>query len=145
MEHANADNRMQPEAPLIYRTKLPVRIWHWINAFSIFVMLMSGMSIFNAHPASTGASTGELRPAVAGDRQPRRPRLRQPARPGTAGRPAGRLVRRRAGISAAADHPSHYDLAGGREWHFFFAWVLAISATLFLLYAAFAALARSCA
>jgi hypothetical protein len=60
MEHANADNRMQPEAPLIYRTKLPVRIWHWINAFSIFVMLMSGMSIFNAHPASTGASTANF-------------------------------------------------------------------------------------
>ena len=37
-------------SPLIYRTKLPVRIWHWINALSIFVMLMSGMMIFNAHP-----------------------------------------------------------------------------------------------
>jgi Ni,Fe-hydrogenase I cytochrome b subunit len=39
-----------PPSPLVYRTRLPIRLWHWLNALCIFVMLMSGMMIFNAHP-----------------------------------------------------------------------------------------------
>ena len=35
---------------VVYRHRLATRIWHWINALTIFVMLMSGMMIFNAHP-----------------------------------------------------------------------------------------------
>ena len=31
-------------------TGWPVRIWHWVNALTVFVMLMSGLMIFNAHP-----------------------------------------------------------------------------------------------
>jgi thiosulfate reductase cytochrome b subunit len=34
----------------IYRHRLPVRIMHWINAVSFFLMLMSGLTVFNAHP-----------------------------------------------------------------------------------------------
>src|SRR5206468_2138511 len=43
-----------PPAPLprriAYRHRLPTRLWHWINALTVFVMLMSGLMIFNAHP-----------------------------------------------------------------------------------------------
>ena len=39
-----------PDPAVIYRTRLPVRLWHWTNAVTVFVMLMSGMMIFNAHP-----------------------------------------------------------------------------------------------
>jgi hypothetical protein len=35
---------------LVRRHRLSTRIWHWINAFTVFVMLMSGLMIFNAHP-----------------------------------------------------------------------------------------------
>src|SRR3954470_15946627 len=35
---------------LVRRHRLSTRIWHWINALAIFVMLMSGLMIFNAHP-----------------------------------------------------------------------------------------------
>src|ERR1700761_8055268 len=35
---------------LVRRHRLSTRLWHWVNAFTIFVMLMSGMMIFNAHP-----------------------------------------------------------------------------------------------
>src|SRR5438067_12888491 len=38
------------ERPLFYRHRLPVRIMHWINVVSFFLMLMSGLGIFNAHP-----------------------------------------------------------------------------------------------
>ena len=34
-----------------YRHKLPVRIMHWTNAVVLLIMLMSGLQIFNAHPA----------------------------------------------------------------------------------------------
>ena len=35
---------------VVYRHRTATRIWHWINALSVFVMLMSGLMIFNAHP-----------------------------------------------------------------------------------------------
>ena len=35
---------------VVYRHRLPTRIWHWLNALVILVMLMSGLMIFNAHP-----------------------------------------------------------------------------------------------
>ena len=34
-----------------YRHRLPVRIMHWINAVALTILLMSGLQIFNAHPA----------------------------------------------------------------------------------------------
>ena len=44
----------QPAAPAprrtAYRHRLPTRIWHWVNALTVIVMLMSGLMILNAHP-----------------------------------------------------------------------------------------------
>ncbi len=34
-----------------YRHSLPVRIMHWMNAAFLATLLMSGLNIFNAHPA----------------------------------------------------------------------------------------------
>ena len=36
---------------IIYRHSGTVRITHWINVLVLLVLLMSGMQIFNAHPA----------------------------------------------------------------------------------------------
>ena len=38
----------QPE--IVYRHTLAVRITHWVNAFCLLVLLLSGLQIFNAHP-----------------------------------------------------------------------------------------------
>lgn len=35
----------------VYRYSALVRAGHWINALSIGILLMSGLQIFNAHPA----------------------------------------------------------------------------------------------
>ncbi len=35
---------------LVPRHRLSTRLWHWVNAVTIFVMLMSGLMLFNAHP-----------------------------------------------------------------------------------------------
>ncbi|MFZ2019736.1 MAG: hypothetical protein WAU90_13815, partial [Methyloceanibacter sp.] len=36
---------------VIYRHSGAVRITHWINALVLLFLLMSGLQIFNAHPA----------------------------------------------------------------------------------------------
>ncbi len=35
----------------VCRHRLPVRISHWVNAVCLFILIMSGLQIFNAHPA----------------------------------------------------------------------------------------------
>src|SRR3954454_16176517 len=35
---------------LVKRHRLSTRVWHWVNALTVFLMLMSGLMIFNAHP-----------------------------------------------------------------------------------------------
>ena len=37
--------------PRVYRHRLPVRVMHWINVVCLTILLMSGLGIFNAHPA----------------------------------------------------------------------------------------------
>ncbi|WP_421838375.1 cytochrome b/b6 domain-containing protein [Novosphingobium sp.] len=123
-------------SPLIYRTKLPVRIWHWINALSIFVMLMSGMMIFNAHPRLYWGEYGanlDTPWLVIGNR-------------GTSGflyvlgieipttGVLGYAQNTANAFPPLVTIPSTYSLADARQWHFAFAWVLLISATLFMLY-----------
>ena len=34
---------------VIKRHRLSTRLWHWTNAITLLVMLMSGLMIFNAH------------------------------------------------------------------------------------------------
>jgi len=35
----------------VYRHRLPVRISHWLNVPFLIILIMSGLQIFNAHPA----------------------------------------------------------------------------------------------
>ena len=37
-------------APSVYRHALATRIWHWVNAVAVFVLIGSGLGISNAHP-----------------------------------------------------------------------------------------------
>ncbi|WP_068076830.1 cytochrome b/b6 domain-containing protein [Novosphingobium lentum] len=121
---------------LIYRQRRPVRLWHWINALSVIVMLMSGLMIFNAHPqlywgqyganhetpwlaiGSTGAS-GFLRI-------------------GAVTVPTTGVLGISHGVALAFPPlltiPSGYDLAAARQWHFAFAWLLVIPGLLFWLW-----------
>ena len=46
------DNNLPPPTPqLYYRHTFPVRLMHWINVLAFSVLFMSGLQIFNAHPA----------------------------------------------------------------------------------------------
>ena len=93
---------------LILRQKRMTRITHWLWAISLFFLLLSGLQIFNAHPALyLGNESG-----FAYDN-------------------AVLVIE---GFPSWATIPSTQDLATGRVIHFFFAWILV--ATLLLWFAA---------
>src|SRR2546423_1843250 len=58
---------------LYYRHRLPVRVMHWINVVALTILFMSGLNIFEAHPALYwGESSYTGRPPVfeIGAREP---------------------------------------------------------------------------
>jgi thiosulfate reductase cytochrome b subunit len=121
---------------LIYRQRRPVRLWHWINALSVFVMLMSGLMIFNAHPqlywGQYGANNESPWLAIGAKNDAGFLQLGAHSIPTT-----GVL-----GISAGVERafpslvtiPSSYDLAAARQWHFAFAWLLVVPGLLFWIW-----------
>ena len=63
---ANAGPARPAGERVIYRHSLLVRVTHWINALCFVLLLMSGLQIFNAHPALYwGAQSTFDRPLLA--------------------------------------------------------------------------------
>ena len=96
-----------PTQKTVFRHRLSTRLWHWINAVTIFIMLMSGMMISNAHPHLYWGQYGASHDAAW---------LNLPHFPGWATIPTG------------------YNLAVARHWHFAFAWILAFGLLGYLLW-----------
>lgn len=118
---------------LVKRHRLSTRIWHWTNAFTIFVMLMSGLMIFNAHPrlywGEYGANYDKawLQIGAIRDRGVLILGKTKITTTGVLGLwkdPQG--IEKRRAFPWWATIPSSYSLADARLWHLFFAWVLAI-------------------
>ncbi len=128
-----------PARPLVYRTKLPVRIWHWLNAVTIFVMLMSGATIFNAHPrlywGAYGANYDNPWLVIGRRGQEGFVRLASLEIPTTGF--LGYTSQSTKAFPPLLTIPNYYSLAEGRQWHFFFAWVLVISLVAYLVYSLF--------
>jgi thiosulfate reductase cytochrome b subunit len=123
----------------VKRHLLSTRIWHWINALAVFVMLMSGLMIFNAHPrlywGEYGANADRAWLEIGSTRstgflQIGSARIETTGVLGRWTDPQGQ-VRRRA-FPHWATIPSTYSLAAGRRWHLAFAWVLAVGLVAFL-------------
>lgn len=116
---------------LVKRHRLSTRVWHWLNFVAVFVMLMSGLMIFNAHPRLYWGQYGanfdrawlEIG-STATDGYLRIGAVRVPTT-GVLGHwtDGDGIVRRRA-FPHWATIPSNYSLALGRRWHLAFAWVL---------------------
>jgi len=129
--------------PRVYRHRLPTRLWHWINAATLLVMLMSGLMIFNAHPRLYWGQYGANydQPWLSIGSKANRGYLRIAAveidTTGVLGRwtDANGATKTWA-FPGWATIPTSYSLADGRRWHLFFAWVLAISLTLYMLWTA---------
>jgi Ni/Fe-hydrogenase b-type cytochrome subunit len=107
----------QAEAPelepqsgdIVWRHRLSVRLWHWVNAVAVVVLLMSGLNIFNAHPRLYWGEYGANFDPAWLDLGPRP-------------------------FPGWATIPSFYSLADARLWHLAFAWVLTIGLALHLLW-----------
>ncbi len=144
---AEAETPVAPLAPTllapvrVYRHRLPTRVWHWINAVTLLILLMSGLTIFNAHPRlywgeyganfdrawlviGSTADSGYLR---VGDWRVETT--------GVLGRwTDAEGVEKTWAFPGWATIPTSYSLADGRRWHLFFAWVMAIGLTLYMLW-----------
>lgn len=93
---------------VIYRHAAITRITHWINVVCITALLMSGFQIFDAHPALYWGQKG-----ADFDRH---------------------IFAWPGGIPHWATIPGWQDLATGRIWHFFFAWLFVINGLVYLAY-----------
>lgn len=129
----------------IYRHAVPVRITHWINVVCLTLLLMSGLQIFNAHPALYWGAQSHFDT----------PLLEMKANPADEAKGVTRVFGREfdttgwLGVSRGTDGsatergfpawitvPSDAALATGRRWHFFFAWLLVLNGLVYLIYGA---------
>lgn len=115
------------QGPLIYRQSLWTRATHWLWAASLFFLLLTGLQIFNAHPALyLGDQSGfEFDNAVLtiGSDGPRGVTRIFGAEFDTTG-VLGLSGGEARAFPAALTIPSYQSLATGRVIHFFFAWLL---------------------
>lgn len=134
-----------PQRELVYRHALMVRVTHWVNALCLLVLLMSGLQIFNAHPTLYFGSTSEPARAVLsmdvvqqddgsykGITSIGSHAFDTTGVLGLSKGYDGKLEGR--GFPQWLTLPSYRDLATGRRWHFFFAWLLVINGLAYLLY-----------
>lgn len=126
---------------IVRRHRLPVRLWHWTNAIAVFVLLMSGLMIFNAHPrlywGAYGANPDPAWLEIYATRTSGVLRVGdlRVETTGVLGRwtdPNG--VSRALAFPHWATIPSNYNLALARRWHIAFAWLLAVAGSLYLVW-----------
>lgn len=131
---------------LYRRHALAVRVMHWVNVVAVFVLLMSGLQIFNAHPrlywgqsSYDGSEPVLALGAVRGPSGEIHGITRLFGHDfdttgvlGASRDPDGRVVAR--GFPAWATLPDTQWLAMGRRWHLFFAWVLVLNGTAYIAY-----------
>jgi thiosulfate reductase cytochrome b subunit len=137
LERQSGDGRQTaPARPLVHRQSAWTRATHWIWAACLFFLLLSGLQIFNAHPALyLGDQSGfqfdnsVLRigarndgGTIIGVTTVLGRSFETTGILGASG-PDGQLQNR--AFPAWATIPSYQDLATGRVVHFFFAWILA--------------------
>ncbi|MBB4567962.1 cytochrome b/b6 domain-containing protein [Rhizobium leucaenae] len=134
----------RPRTIYIRRHSIVTRLTHWLNVLCLSLLLMSGMQIFNAHPAlywgqyGANADPSWLQiSATDSDNQPYGTlRIGNLTIPTTgilgASKEDGEWTER--AFPAWATIPSYQDLADGRRWHFFFAWLFVFNGLIYLLY-----------
>lgn len=129
---------------IIHRHSWITRLWHWINVLCLLVLLMSGLQIFNAHPALYWGHRSHFN----------HPLMAIGAQRTDAGKPMGYVAIDGTKIPTTgvlglswtngqmqvrafpewATLPGPQWLALGRQWHFIAAWVFGILLVLYLAY-----------
>lgn len=132
----------RPRKVLIRRHTLITRLTHWLNVLALTLLLMSGLQIFNAHPALYwGAKSTFADPWLAMTKQeigdaPRGVTTVGDLKfdtTGLFGWSGKEGMREQRGFPSWATIPSYRSLTDGRRWHFFFAWVFVLNGLLYWL------------
>jgi thiosulfate reductase cytochrome b subunit len=125
----------------VYRHRLPVRISHWLNVPFLIILIMSGLQIFNAHPALYWGDRSDrdqpllsIRPVQTESGEVKGITTILGYRFDTSG-VLGYSDGMRRAFPAWATIPSAKWLAMGRQWHLFFAWLFVINGLIFTAYA----------
>ncbi|MBI2985289.1 MAG: cytochrome b/b6 domain-containing protein [Deltaproteobacteria bacterium] len=128
---------------LIYRHNRITRCTHWINALALLILFMSGLQIFNAYPHLHWGSKAEPEEAffsiyaatedgeIRGYTQFFGWRVETTGLFGVQHTEMGPFPR---AFPSWVTIPGYFWLAGGRRWHFFFAWLFALNGLLYLIY-----------
>jgi len=124
----------KPKGPLIYRQSIWTRVTHWVWVICLFFLLLTGLQIFNAHPAlyigqQSGFEFDNSILKIGAVNTPEGPRGRTTIfgntydTTGVLGMsgPAERPVY--TAFPGEVTIPSYRDLGTGRVVHFFFGWV----------------------
>ena len=127
---------------LVRRHRLSTRIWHWINAITLLVMLMSGLMIFNAHPhlywgeygANFDKSWLDIGATNSGGGILRIGPIHWDTTGWLGVWTDQEGVERRRAFPWWATIPSNYSLADARLWHLAFAWPFALGLLFYLLW-----------
>ena len=125
---------------VIYRHTRVVRITHWINVVCILLLLMSGLQIFNAHPRLYWGQKGDesdhaflsMLAYPTGEDTFRGETRIGDLKFNTTGL-FGATVHENRGLPWWATLPGERNLATGRRWHFFMAWIFAINGLVYLV------------
>jgi thiosulfate reductase cytochrome b subunit len=138
------DAGMASGRTLFYRHGLLVRLSHWVNVLCMTVLLCSGLQIFNAHPALYWGQYGadddpsfiSMEAEQEGDAPKGVTRIGGLSFDTTGVLGASNVDGEAAvrGFPNWLTLPSYQDLASGRRWHFFFAWLFVINGFIYLAY-----------
>jgi len=140
---AVSDHRaaLPPAIERVYRHRLLVRISHWLNVPFLIILIMSGLQIFNAHPAlywgdrsDRDRSLLSIRPVQTDSGEMKGITTILGHQFDTTG-VLGYSDGMRRAFPAWATIPSAKWLAMGRQWHLFFAWLFVTNGLIFTAYA----------
>lgn len=130
-----------PAIEWVYRHRLPVRVSHWINVPFLIILIMSGLQIFNAHPALYWGDRSDrdqpllsIKPVQTDSGEMKGITTILGHQFDTTG-VLGYSDGMRRAFPAWATIPSARWLAMGRQWHLFFAWLFVINGLIFTAYA----------
>ena len=129
---------------VVYRHSWLVRLTHWVNALVLLVLLMSGLQIFNAHPALYLGSKSDFdHPVLAMNAMQTDGEFKGVTTvlghsfntTGVLGLSSGSHGGYQArGFPSWATLPGYQDLSTGRRWHFFFAWLFLFNGLAYLIW-----------
>jgi thiosulfate reductase cytochrome b subunit len=145
---AQADAR--PQREVVYRHSIVVRVTHWINVLCLALLLMSGLKIFNYHPAlywgnygykgmpsflSIGAGIDPVTARPTGVTRIGEFSFDTTGVLGVSYNASNRPVRE--AFPSWLTLPAGPGLALARDWHFLMAWVFVLNGAIYLVFGLF--------